>query len=156
MVILSKEDIEDWENYKLNINELRLNIKKKDVINIEKIRKNQKKILNVNTFDKFIKLLEKGKIEPDGVIDLHGLTVNNARKILNNYLVNSFNNYKRNILVITGIGLNKKGLLKKELPFWLQEDENSKIIIKYKIAPRSFGGEGAMIVRIRKKNKTLI
>ena len=154
MKFLSKEDKELWENYKLNLNELRININPNDLVNIVKKGNIKKSSIQGNTFNRFIKLLEKGKIEPDGVIDLHGLNLNNAKKILNRYLFNAYNNYKRNILIITGIGLNKTGLLKKEVPIWLMENEISKLIINCRIAPNSFGGEGALIVRIKNKYKT--
>ena len=153
MEFLSKEDKELWENYKLNLNELRININPNDLVNIVKKGNIKKSSIQGNTFNRFIKLLEKGKIEPDGVIDLHGLNLNNAKIFLNRYLFNAYNNYKRNILIITGIGLNKTGLLKKEVPIWLKENEISKLIINCRIAPNSFGGEGALIVRIRNKYK---
>ena len=154
MKFLSKEDKELWENYKLNLNELRININPNDLVNIVKKENIRNSSIQGNTFNRFIKLLEKGKIEPDGVIDLHGLNLVNAKKILNRYLFNAYNNYKRNILIITGIGLNKTGLLKKEVPIWLMENEISKLIINCRIAPKSFGGEGALIVRIKNKYKT--
>ena len=154
MKFLSKEDKELWENYKLNLNELRININPNDLVNIVKKGNIRNSSIQGNTFNRFVKLLEKGKIEPDGVIDLHGLNLNNAKKTLNSYLFNAYNNYKRNILIITGIGLNKTGLLKKEVPIWLMENEISKLIINCRIAPKSFGGEGALIVRIKNKYKT--
>jgi len=154
MKFLSKEDKELWENYKLNLNELRININPNDLVNIVKKGNIRNSSIQGNTFNRFVKLLEKGKIEPDGVIDLHGLNLNNAKKTLNRYLFNAYNNYKRNILIITGIGLNKTGLLKKEVPIWLMENEISKLIINCRIAPKSFGGEGALIVRIKNKYKT--
>ncbi|MDB9915718.1 Smr/MutS family protein [Alphaproteobacteria bacterium] len=153
MKFLSEEDKELWENYKLNLNKLRIVINPNDLVNIVK----KEKIKNIpnqgNTFNRFVKLLEKGKIEPDGVIDLHGLNLNNAKKNLDRYIFNAYNNYKRNILIITGIGLNKTGLLKKEVPIWLKENDISKLIINCQTAPNSFGGEGALIVRIRNKYK---
>ena len=154
MKFLSKEDKELWENYKLNLNELRININPNDLVNIVKKGNIRNSSIQGNTFNRFVKLLEKGKIEPDGVIDLHGLNLNNAKKTLNRYLFNAYNNYKRNILIITGIGLNKTGLLKKEVPIWLMENEISKLIINSRIAPNSFGGEGPLIVRIKNKYKT--
>ena len=156
MKSLSKEDKVIWENYKLNLNELRIKIKPNDLSNLTKKRITQNSSIQGNTFNKFIKLLEKGKTEPDGIIDLHGLNLNNAKLFLNKYLFNAYNNYKRNILIITGIGLNKTGLLKKEVPMWLNENEISKIIINCTTAPNSFGGEGAIIVRLKNKYKTYL
>ena len=162
MVFLSNEDKETWENYKLNMHKLRFDPKK---ININSNIKNQNKTLLMkskknkifnNTFEKFIKLLNKRKIEPDGIIDLHGLKLQEAKLILKNYVFRAYNNNKRNILIITGKGLNKTGVLKKEVPIWLNEKEIKKILISYENAPKSFGGEGALLVRLKNKQKVSI
>ena len=162
MVFLSNGDKETWENYKLNMHKLRFDPKK---ININYNIKNQNKtflmkskknkIFN-NTFEKFIKLLNKRKTEPDGIIDLHGLKLQEAKLILKNYIFQAYNNDRRNILIITGKGLNKTGVLKKEVPIWLNEREIKKILISYENAPKSFGGEGALIIRLKNKEKISI
>ena len=160
MVLLSNEDKEIWENYKLNMHKLRINTKKLDINS--KIKNNNKTLLNItkknnifnNKFEKFIKLLNKRKTEPDGIIDLHGLKLQEAKLILKNYIFQAYNNDRRNILIITGKGLNKTGVLKKEVPIWLNEREIKKILISYENAPKSFGGEGALIIRL--KNKEMI
>ena len=162
MIFLSNEDKEIWEKYKLNMHKLRINPKKIDIdSNIKSsnlsIQKNSKKkyIFN-NTFDKFLKLLNKRKIKPDGIIDLHGYKLQEAKIILKNYVFQAFNNNRRNILIITGKGLNKTGALKKEVPIWLNESEIKKFLISFENAPKSFGGEGALIIRLRNKEKVSI
>jgi len=162
MIFLSNEDKEVWEKYKLNMHKLRIDTKKINIdSNIKKINqslpKNSKKkyIIN-NTFDKFLKLLNKRKIKPDGIIDLHGFKLQEAKLVLKNYVFQAFNNNKRNILIITGKGLNKIGALKKEVPIWLNEREIRKILISYENAPKSFGGEGALIIRLKNKEKVSI
>ena len=161
MVSLSKEDKEIWEKYKLNMHKLRIDIKKIE-INFKNKNSNQSfqnKInnsINNNSFDKFLTLLNKRRIEPDGIIDLHGFNLIEAKLKLINFVFNSFNSDKRNILIITGKGLNKTGLLKKEVPIWLNEREIKKILISYENAPKSFGGEGALIIRLKNKQKVSI
>ena len=162
MVFLSNQDKETWENYKLNMHKLRFNPKKIDINSKIKnqnktllMKSKKNKIFN-NTFEKFIKLLNKRKIEPDGIIDLHGLKLQEAKLILKNYVFQAYNNNKRNILIITGKGLNKTGVLKKEVPIWLNEREIKKILISYENAPESFGGEGALIIRLKNKEKVSI
>ena len=159
MVFLSKEDKKTWEIYKLNMHKLRIDPNKIDINSYNKnlnqsFPKNSKRnyIIN-NTFDKFIKLLNKRKIKPDGVIDLHGFKLQEAKLILKDYVFQAFNNNRRNILIITGKGLNKTGVLKKEVPIWLNEIEIKKILISYENAPKSFGGEGALIIRLKSKKK---
>ena len=162
MVFLSNEDKETWENYRLNMHKIRFDPKK---ININSNIKNQNKTLVMkskknkifnNTFEKFIKLLNKKRIEPDGIIDLHGFNLKEAKLKLKNYVFQAFNSNKRNILIITGKGLNKTGLLKKEVPIWLNEKEIKKILISYENAPKSFGGEGALVIRLKNKQKVSI
>ena len=162
MIFLSKEDKETWEKYKLNMHKLRIDIKKIETNSYNKnlnqsFKKNNNKnyILN-NTFDKFIKLLNKKRIEPDGIIDLHGFNLKEAKFKLKNYVFQAFNSNKRNILIITGKGLNKTGLLKKEVPIWLNEKEIKEILISYENAPKSFGGEGALVIRLKNKQKVSI
>ena len=162
MVILSNEDKEIWEKYKVNMHKLRIDTKKIDInsniknLDLSLSKKSKKKHIFNNTFDKFIKLLNKRRIEPDGIIDLHGFKLQEAKIILKNYVFQAFNNNKRNILIITGKGLNKTGALKKEVPIWLNEREIKKILISYEDAPKSFGGEGALIIRLKNKQKVLL
>ena len=159
MVFLSNEDKEIWEKYKLNMHKLRIDPKTIDInsnitnSNKALLKKSKKNYIFNNTFDKFIKLLNKRRIEPDGIIDLHGYKLKEAKIILKNYVFEAFNNNKRNILIITGKGLNKTGALKKEVPIWLNEREIKKILISYENAPKSFGGEGALIIRLKNKAK---
>jgi len=162
MVFLSNEDKETWENYKLNMHKLRIDTKKIDINSSIKnqnktlVKNNRKNYIFNNTFEKFIKLLNKKKIEPDGVIDLHGLKLQEAKLILKNYIFQAYNNDRRNILIVTGKGLNKTGVLKKEVPIWLNEREIKKILISFEIAPKSSGGEGALIIRLKNKEKISI
>ena len=161
MVFLSTEDKQIWEKYKLNMDKLRIDVKKIDIDSNNKyLSKQLKKDKNsnsyTNTFNKFLKLLNKRRIEPDGIIDLHGFNLKEAKLKLHNYVFHAFNNNKRNILIITGKGVNKAGLLKKEVPIWLNDTEIKKILINYENAPKSFGGEGALIIRLKKKQKAIL
>ena len=162
MVFLSNEDKVIWEKYKLNMHKLRIDLKKIDIdSNIKNLnqtiqKKSKKNYIFNNTFDKFIKLLNKRKIVPDDIIDLHGFKLQEAKLILKRFVLQAFNNNKRNILIITGKGLNKTGALKKEVPIWLNEREIKKFLIRYENAPKSFGGEGALIIRLKNKEKVSI
>ena len=115
MIFLSKEDKETWEKYKLNMHKLRIDIKKIETNSYNKnlnqsFQKNNKKnyILN-NTFDKFLKLLNKNKIEPDGIIDLHGFNLIEAKLKLKNYVFHDIHD-----LLISN---NFKQIYKYKMPF---------------------------------------
>ena len=59
----------------------------------------------------------------------------------------------RNVLIITGKGSNNKGVLKKEVPRWLNDKLLCKFLVNFNYAPEQFGGEGALFVRIKNKYK---
>ena len=159
MIFLSNEDKEIWEKYKLNMHKLRIDPNKIDIdsniksSNQSLLKNSKKKYIFNNTFDKFLKLLNKRRVKPDGIIDLHGFKLQEAKIILKNYVLQAFNNNRRNILIITGKGLNKTGALKKEVPIGLNEREIKKILISFENAPKSFGGDGALIIRLKNKEK---
>ena len=166
MIFLTEEDKEIWKEYTLNMNNLRLKIRKietksntnndNDNSSTHLINENRKKYIYNDTFNKSVKLLNKKRIEPDGIIDLHGFHLEEAKVKLKKYLFQAFNDNKRNILIITGKGFNKSGLLKREVPIWLDESETKKLLIGYKIASKSSGGEGALIIRLKNKQKVSI
>ena len=76
-----------------------------------------------------------------------------AKIVLHNYIVNAYEKKIRNILIITGKGHNNTGVLKKEVPLWLNDKALINLLINYETAPNKFGGEGALLVRIKNRNK---
>ena len=61
----------------------------------------------------------------------------------------------RDILIITGKGQNNKGALKEEVPKWLSDKLLNKFLVNFNIAPKHFGGDGALLVRIKNRYKRL-
>ena len=92
-------------------------------------------------------------MKPDGILDLHGYTLYSGKLILNKYIINCYEKNIRNILIITGKGNNNKGALKEEVPKWLNEKILKRYLINFDLAPKHFGGEGALLVRIKNKYK---
>ena len=145
MSSISKNDKQTWENYIANFNSFSINLKnhKKNLV--------KKKIISTNKLRPFQK--EKKDI-PQGILDLHGYRLKTAKVILHNYIVNAYEKKIRNILIITGKGRNNTGVLKKEVPLWLNDKTLINLLINYETAPNKFGGEGALLVRIKNKNKS--
>ena len=56
-------------------------------------------------------------------------------------------------MIVTGKGLNSKGKLKLKTPFWLKSEDLSKYIVGFESMPHNKGGEGALFVQIKNKNK---
>ena len=153
MTTISKEDKKIWENYISDFNNFTIN--KQHINEKEVILKQNKKLFNNTQSLNNLKLLNKGRIKPQGVIDLHGYRLYAAKITLHNYIINSYQNNIRNILVITGKGLNSSGALKKEVPVWLNDKILKNLVINFKIAPKNFGGEGAMLIRLKNKYKRI-
>ena len=151
MVFISENDKKIWEEYILSFEKLTFNI---DIHNKRKQVKILKKNLIQNKDDvNSYKLFKKGKIKPDGIIDLHGYRLKTGKIKLENYIFKSYENNIRNVIIITGKGLNNLGPLKKEVPIWLENQEIKKFLIGYETAPNHFGGSGALLVRIKNKYK---
>ena len=145
MSSISKNDKQTWENYIANFNSFSINLKnrKKDLV--------KKKTTSTSKLSSHQK--EKKSI-PQGILDLHGYRLKTAKIILHNYILNAYEKKIRNILIITGKGRNNTGVLKKEVPLWLNDKTLIDLLINYETAPIKFGGEGALLVRIKNKNKS--
>ena len=151
MVFISKNDKKTWEEYITNFELFTLTRNKS---NKEKeVKAEKKNLLKKDEFNNSYKLIKKGKIKPDGIVDLHGYSLKTGKKKLESYILKSYENNLRNILIITGKGSNNLGVLKKEVPIWLEDQAIKTFLISYEKAPNNFGGTGALLVRIRNKYK---
>ena len=142
---ISKSDKQTWDNYIANFNNFSINLKnrKKNLV--------KKKTISTSRLTAF----QKGKKKiPQGILDLHGYRLKTAKIILHNYIINAYKKKIRSILIITGKGRNNTGVLKKEVPLWLNDKKLINLLINYETAPNKFGGEGALLVRIKNKNKS--
>ncbi len=89
--------------------------------------------------------LNKKEVALPAILDLHGMTLDEAYHIFNRFLQMHFAAQTGHITVITGRGKEGKGQLKKEFPLWL---ESAKI--KEKIKSVQVKNEGAFEVCLRK------
>ena len=100
--------------------------------------------------------LKRGLIRPETKIDLHGKTLSEAKKSLSQFIKSSINSNIRCILVITGKKktLNgSSGLIRKNLPLWLKENELFNYILFHCYAIKKDGDDGARYILLRKKDK---
>ena len=149
MSSISKDDKRTWENYTTNLNNLRVNFQNNKSLFLGSKKIKSRKSVSQN----HLKQIKQKKLKPEGVIDLHGHRLHTAKTILQKYIFNAYEMNLRNILIITGKGHNNNGLLKKEVPSWLNDKILIKYLINYETAPKRLGGEGALLVRIKNKNK---
>ena len=153
MIAISKHDKKVWENYVSNFEKSVLFLKN-DSLKKRKLNNNKiviKKEKSLNSFKNF----KKKKIEPDISLDLHGYTLYSAKLLLQKFISNCYEKNIRNVLIITGKGQNNKGALKEEVPKWLSDKLFNKYVVNFKVAPSQFGGEGALLVRIKNRFKKI-
>ena len=153
MIAISKHDKKVWENYVSNFEKSVLFLKN-DSLKKRKLSNNKiviKKEKSLNSFKNF----KKKKLEPDISLDLHGYTLYSAKLLLQKFISNCYEKNIRNVLIITGKGQNNKGALKEEVPKWLSDKFFNKYVVNFNVAPSQFGGEGALLVRIKNRFKKI-
>ena len=92
----------------------------------------------------------KGRLSVDARIDLHGMTQDRARYALLDFLQMAQQADDRIVLVITGKGNDGTGVLRRNVPQWLELPQFRGLVNGTRPAHASHGGEGALYVRIRK------
>ena len=92
----------------------------------------------------------KGNFAIEGRIDLHGMTCDQAQMRLMHYVEQAYKYGKRAILVITGKGSDGRGVLKAEVPRWLNLPPLRQKILGFSHALPKDGGEGALYVLLKR------
>jgi DNA-nicking Smr family endonuclease len=101
--------------------------------------------------------LARGTQAIDARLDLHGQTQNEAHAALIRFLRRAQRESARFVLVITGKGGGRRrdgsgdgGVLKRQVPLWLQLPDLRPYVAGFETAHVGHGGEGALYVRVRK------
>jgi DNA-nicking Smr family endonuclease len=166
---ITGKDKEDWENF-LNNKKKNLNnnsIKKKNIKNQDKDKhdwenflNNKEKIPNKDSVHK--KNIRYEKIKK---IDLHGLTIEEANKAIEQFIQKCFDEDVTKIIVITGKGLRSKNvenpylskdlsILKYSVPEFIENNKSlTRFIIETTDAKIEDGGSGAFYIYLKNKNK---
>lgn len=109
---------------------------------------------SVPGFDrKLMRKLRNGHFPIQDYIDLHGMTRQMAKTSVREFLLASYQNGLRCVLVIHGRGLNSDNhipVLKERLPVWLNRGPVKKIVLAFSTARPYDGGTGAVYILLRK------
>ena len=84
-------------------------------------------------------------------IDLHGLGQDQARAVLERFVLESWREGYRAVLVITGKGLRGDGVLRRMTPEWLAAPHLREVVAGISESHRRHGGEGAIYVALKRK-----
>ncbi|MFC1884815.1 Smr/MutS family protein [Thermodesulfobacteriota bacterium] len=109
---------------------------------------------SVPGFDrKLMKKLRNGHFPIQDYIDLHGMTRQLAKTMVREFLLASYKNGLRCVLIVHGRGLNSENhipVLKDRLPVWLSRGPVKKIVLAFSTARPYDGGTGAIYILLRK------
>ena len=103
--------------------------------------------------------MKRGKLQPEGRIDLHGMTLAQAHPALTGFILQSHAMGRRLVLVITGKGKRgdedgpiprQKGVLRHQVPQWLRMAPLHGIVLQISEAHLKHGGGGAYYVYLRR------
>lgn len=97
--------------------------------------------------------LRRGKVDLDGLLDLHGMTRDEAFRALSRFLAASRQGGRRAVLIITGRGLRRDGsigVIRQAVPDWLNAEPNRAHVLAFDVAQPKDGGDGALYVLLRK------
>jgi DNA-nicking Smr family endonuclease len=90
-------------------------------------------------------------------IDLHGMTQQRAHRALLGFLQRAQAEGARIALVVTGKGggargdqASERGVLRRQVPVWLELAEFRPFVLGFEDAHVSHGGQGALYVRLRR------
>ena len=134
------------------------NFSDKDKKDWENFLSSKEKLIDKDNYNK------KKKITKISYIDLHGYTLDDANKKIEEFIKECFENNINLIKVITGKGLHSNNernpyiskdlsILKYSVPEYIKKNNQlMKLIIKFKEATIDDGGEGAFYILL-KKNK---
>jgi len=99
--------------------------------------------------NKVLSQLRAGKLPIEDVVDLHGLSVKEARAYLIDFLQHCEQSDIRNVLIIHGKGFRskQKPVIKPMVNRWLRETDR---VLAFHSAQRKDGGTGAVYVLLKK------
>ena len=134
------------------------NISEKDKKDWEKFLSSNEKLSN-----KDIKFKKKVSLKTRS-IDLHGYTLDQANKSIENFIINSYEEKINKLIVVTGKGLHSQNekdpyvskdlsILKYSVPEFISKNKNlMKVINDIKDAKIEDGGTGAFYIFLKKNN----
>ena len=133
---ISEKDKKDWENF----------LSKNEKLPNKDIKLDKKTLLKIRS------------------IDLHGYTLEQANKSIENFIIKSYQEKINKLIVVTGKGIHSQNekdpyvskdlsILKYSVPEFISNNKNlMKIIYEMKDAKIEDGGDGAFYIFL-KKNK---
>ncbi len=152
---ISDKDKKIWNFYVSNLKSIKRAEKKIEYFssNSQVVPRVLKSNTNFALEAKAKKRLKSKNFFFDAIVDLHGKTEAQAFEVVKNFIKNSYLDEHKNIIIVTGKGINSQGKLKLKTPLWLKNEELSKFIVGFEAMPNNRGGGGALFVKLKNKKK---
>ncbi|MBR6730603.1 MAG: Smr/MutS family protein [Alphaproteobacteria bacterium] len=115
---MTEEDLAYWSLFISSIKPLK---QKKGVERVKPILKER------------LKIKPKQEKEVSYILDLHGLTLQDAYTTVLRFIALHFALSSKSVLIITGKGLKGEGKIKNEILFWLETDKFKEKISRYEV-----------------------
>lgn len=109
--------------------------------------------------EKAFRRMKRGKLKPEGKLDLHGMRVESAHPALTRFVLTAQASGKRLVLVVTGKGKDRdepgpipvpRGVLRHHVPQWLALPPLAQAVLQVTQAHITHGGSGAYYVYLRR------
>ena len=108
--------------------------------------------------------IRSGQKPIEARVDLHGMRQDEAHGELRAFLHRCQARGLRYVLVITGKGKastssddmyveRERGVLRRNVPRWLEEPDLRRIVVSFATAAIQHGGEGAIYIQLRMKHR---
>ena len=164
---ITDKDKEDWENF-LNNKKINLNKnseKKKNISNLDKDKQDWENFLKTKEKIPNKDFVHKKNIRHEKIkkIDLHGYTIEEANKAVEQFIQKCFDENVTKIIMITGKGLRSSNIenpylskdlsiLKYSVPEFIENNKSlTQLIIETTDAKIEDGGSGAFYIYLKRK-----
>lgn len=97
--------------------------------------------------------LRRGRTPVEAVLDLHGMTQDEAHRALSGFITSGRAAGRRCVLLVTGHGRISGGILKAAVPRWLDEPGLRRHVLLISPARPQHGGAGALYVLLRRASR---
>jgi DNA-nicking Smr family endonuclease len=111
------------------------------------------------TFDREVdRALSRGRLAPEGTLDLHGMTLATAERAVARFLEQAVDEDWKVALIVTGKGFRREdgrvveGRIRAEFVGWLNRAENRARVRGVRPAHPRHGGTGAFYVLLRRRS----
>ena len=97
--------------------------------------------------------LHRGDYAVQGHLDLHGYTVDEAKDMVDRFVMQAYSSGRRCVRLVHGRGRNSpdnRPVLKEQVQLWLSQGRLSRFVLAFATAPAVDGGAGAVYVLLRR------